>query len=386
MYGATLINAQGLQRAVVKGIAARQGVAALSHTAKKQLHNEILNLFKPPRTTAQTPHFFLPPTAVASTFQVHMPQMPEAAASAFAVEVDGKLFGVTASHVMTSVAQMPQRKKLAELEFMGFQYDTEILPPQMKFQLLDGSFMSVDILSWRLSNVQGSDVAVFEIPPAAQPYLFPLPISTQPVQPWQTASITGFAANYPLWLPNEEILFSGPLRMLLRNSSSADVNGMCGAPVLVNGNVVGLYVGYYSVDSLNFLLTSLPKDIPNNLRPPMLHRVSPISNIFPLIRELTGTNAELSGLPLKVLGHPIAVLRPEEQLVFVRLIRNGEIIDTRSPGDFLDSEHLENIFDLEENDILHLFIFPKTYTGEVDKGISYEVNVSTGQVTRRETP
>lgn len=376
-----VINAQELQRAVIKGITARQGVEVLSRAAKEQWLNRILNLFEPPRTEPLTAQNVFPQT----TFRVHRPGVPQANASAFAIEVNGKVFGVTAGHVMRSIAQMDARKNIAELEARGLYMDSTYPPPQMQIQAPDGALVSQDIVSWQLSNTHGTDVSVFEIPDEILPWVHPLPFSVEPVSVWQTVSIAGFAEDRPLLLSNEEILFSTPFLLLLRNSFSENINGLCGSPIMANGKVIGLYTGAHLTGQENFLWMHFPKEIPANLNSPLLHRAAPINNILPLVNRLTGEK-QAPGLALKLFGNIVAFLQPEESLAFVQLVRNGTPVDKISPGDLLDSEHLENLFELQENDILRLVIFTKTYTAEHDAAFLYEVNVSTGQVTRRETP
>ena len=47
-----------------------------------------------------------------------------------------------------------------------------------------------------------------------------------------------------------------------------------------------------------------------------------------------------------------------------------------------DPEHLENLFELQENDILRITVWPRTYTAQKDEIIEYDINVSSGQVVR----
>jgi len=359
---------------------AHSSVTTLSRQAQRNFHAQILNLFQPPRTLPLPAQQTVPQ----ATFRVHRAGMPYANASAFAVETNGKIFGVTAGHVMRSVAQMDSRKTVAELEARGLYMDVTYPLPQMRIQKPDGSFVSQNIVSWQLSNTHGTDVAVFEIPADMLPWIHPLPLSTRPASVWQTVSISGFADDRPLLLSNEEILFTTPFLLLLRNSFSENINGLCGSPVMADGKVIGLYTGAHLTEPQNFLSINFPKDMPSDLKTPSLHRAAPISNIFPLINKLTG-ETQPAGLPLKLFGNAVAFLQPEESVAFVYLVRNGIPIDKWTPGDLLDPEHLENLFELQENDILRLVIFTKTYTAKHDAAFLYEVNVSTGQVVRKDT-
>lgn len=346
------------------------------------LRQRLSALFNPAKKTSLQPLQALPPGDVPFTFRVHRSGSPYSTASAFAVEIDGRIFGVTAGHVMTKIASMENRAYLSQQEERGIYSDFQLPFPQMRVQLPDGSFLSQNIVSWRQSNPFGTDVAVFEIPPQMRPYVRPLPLSGQQIRPGQTAAIAGFADDRPLWFPSEEILFASSYRLLLRKSSPRDINGMCGAPVLIDNQVAGLYVGAYLKENYQPMWHILLQNLFSKQLPEM-HRAAPIESIFPLINELTG-KATLPVAQMKVFGRPVAELHPEEQIYSVQLIRNGEEKETLYLGDLTDPEHLENFFTLQENDILRITIDTRTYSAQKDKPFLYEVNVSTGQVTRRE--
>ncbi len=112
-----------------------------------------------------------------------------------------------------------------------------------------------------------------------------------------------------------------------------------------------------------------------------MHYAAPIENIFPLINDLTGTQ-ELPTITMQVFGHPIAQLRPEDQLYSVKLFRNGKMEQLIHADELTNPEHLENLFELQENDVLRVTVVPHTYTTQKDKAIEYDINVSSGEVVR----
>ena len=369
-----------VEHTVLQQTLAPRGVVALSRQANEQLYRQLTAFFKPSTASFRFLRHRLPPSNIPTAFQVHHAGNPDSTASAFAIEINGRVFGVTAGHVMRNIADMEGRRALAERRAQGIYEDLEYLNPQMRVRTPDGSFISYDISSWRLSNPKGSDVAVFEIPSQARAYVQPLPIATQRAQPRQIASIAGFAYDKPLWFRAEEVLFATPHRLLLRKSSTGKVDGMCGSPVMINGEVAGLYVGAYLKDEMPLFLWNMPKEFYFKKFPNM-HYAAPIENIFPLIDELTGSQ-ELHAVTMRVFDHPIAQLRPEDQLYSIKLFRNGKMKQLTHADLLTDPEHLENLFELQENDVLRITVEPHTYTTQKDKVIEYNINVSSGEVVR----
>ena len=356
------------------GVLAQSVERKIATTALHQnapFYQRLAGLFALPRVLPSVPLRSLPPTDIPVTFRVHRAGHPYDTASAFAVQVGDHVYGVTAGHVMKNIADMDKRRYLAEREAEGIYLDLEIPTPQMKIQLPDGSLLSYDITSWRLSVPH--DVAVFEIPPQLLPYIHPLQLSEQRAPVGQPASIAGFANDQPLWFQNEEILFASSYRMLLRRTPVERIDGLCGAPVLVNNQVAGLYIG-------GFLHVSLIEDLFSKPLP-NAHRVAPIENIFPLINDLTG-NTNLPTTMMRVLGHPVAELRPQDNIISIALIRDGKEKKRLFPGDLTDPEHLEDFLTLQENDVLRIVIWPISFTAQREKIFQYDVNVTTGQVTK----
>ncbi len=336
-------------------------VSLLARQSNLALKERLGALFRQPLVANPPIYYQLPPSVKPLVFRVQQDlQAPFfATASAFAVEIDGRLFGVTAGHVMHNISQNPY----------------------MYFQTQEGAFAAEKITSWRISNITGTDVAVFEIPPQAQSCVHPLPLSEQRAQPLQVSSIAGFSLNKPLWLAREEILLATSHRLLIRNNFQKDNTGMCGSPVMVDGKVVGLYVGAFArgVPSSVLWLKLLQGVDPQSIPP--LHMAAPIENIFPLVHDLLGKNVQDEGILMKALGHPIAVLHPQDELYSVMLLRDGQIKQIIRAKELTDPEHLEQFLELEENDVLRVTIFPK-HAVDNHSILRYEINVSSGKVTQ----
>lgn len=333
-----------------------------SQRINANLQRQLSLLVQPPVTPPKPKQFKIPKAPKPISFLVQSGPKSDKTASAFALKVDDLLVGVTAGHVMNNIAHYNQ--------------------PHLAFPLENGEKAEFRITDWRMTNYNGTDVAVFRIPQEALPYVQPLEISKEPVQPLQTASIAGFANNAPLWLRNEEILFTGAQRFLLRDTSDGGLNGMCGSPLLINGKVAGLYVGFFPAGRL--LSSEWARPIINLFDAPLpsLHQAAPIHHIFPLVADLKQKGAmDNVGTMMKVLGKPVAMLNLKDQLFSVSLMRGGFLKKTVYLGPLTDPEHLENFFELQENDVLRVEIFPNGYTFSRGKATYYDVNVSTGEVS-----
>ena len=232
---------------------------------------------------------------------------------------------------------------------------------------------------FRIGNKQGSDVAIFEIPPEILPHIEVLsPAENLPVLGTTTESPAFIRENYVL-LPTEDILFAGKHRILLRDRFHSEITGFCGSPVLADGKVVGLHIGAYPLQHIqtatwNSLLYA------NNLslKTP-LHIASPIEHALQLIEETT--TQKPVGTQLKVLGHPVHLLTPQESLSSITLMRNGFVKKEIVAHPFMNFEHLEEFFELQENDVLRITIIsPKSYSPKMITR-TLDVNVSSGKVT-----
>lgn len=384
-------HAQGqvaaLQKAVTRQAFNARQLAQLSQISNQLLQTKLRAFFRPAPTPSPIQFNFSSLTNAAGVFRIQRHEDSAFPASAFAVEVDGHLFGVTAGHVMYNSARLEDRQRLERLRAEGQEVPPFTHLPFARFAKENGDFLTLPIANFRLSNIFGTDVAVFEIPSQARPYVQPLPMSATLPQVGQTASISGFAADQPLHFAKEEVLFSSIYRLILRNSNERATTGMCGSPVTSNGQVVGIYVGFVQEDKIqNTSLFSLTQPVKKeNETLPDIHWVAPISLIMPLVDEMLGTTHREQNLILKAAAHPVAVLRPEERILSVSLIRNAEKIGSVSAQELTDPEHLEEFFELQPNDILRIHIESDANGLSSQKIFFYDVNVSTGQVIRSET-
>ncbi len=291
-------------------------------------------------------------------FEVQIATDGRHTASAFALNVQGRVWGVTAAHVMHNISSNP---------FIKIKKGTEtILAP---------------IPSWHIGNKIGNDVAIFEIPQEILPHIEVLSPSKQALLPaTQTQSPAFIRGNYT-FLPSEDVLFVGPYRIFLRDQLLHEATGYCGSPVLVNGEVVGLHVGVYSLEQIR---TSAWSDLLNKERLSIqspLHTASPISHVLQLAHEVEPAAASPAPTLLKVLGHTVRPLAAREQLVSVALLRNGVFQQEIHAHPFMNFDKLEEFFELQENDVLRLTINqPKPFTQQTQT-VLYDVNVSTGDVT-----
>lgn len=307
-------------------------------------------------------------------------------ASAFAIEVDGHLFGVTAGHVIYTSAKIEERKRIEHQRAMGRDIPEFVHFPFARFYKGNGQFLTTEIKSWQLSNIFGADVAVFEIPEEARPYVKPLPVSATRVKPYDVAKLSGYIADQTFNFPTEEVLISNPYRMLLRNNSDRPTTGMCGSPVMINDKVVGIYVGFLSQKDISkMIFTSLTRHVrKEGEEMPEVHFVAPISLITPLVHKMLGKESPQDGMALKAAGYDVAVLLPEERVSSVELFRNNEKLQAVSAQELTNPEHLDQFFEIQPDDILRVNISHSSDGSETDRTFFYELNVSTGEVTRHD--
>ena len=329
-------------------------VSAVSRQANRAVYKRLSVLFKP-RTTLRTPPIHqLPKSGQPITFRVHEGKLPVATASAFAIEKNGRLLGVTAAHVMENIEQ----------------------EPYMTVQTKPEEFKSIPISVWRKGHPYNIDVAIFEIPEEAQPYVKPLPLSEQPLKAKQSVSITGFSYNLPLWFPQEEVAFVGKQRIFIHSSSDKPFIGMCGSPVMVNEKVAGIYAGFTDEADNTPRWMRLLEAVSANPLPPV-HQAIPIDQITPFVQSLTDGTPEPESILLKVLGHPVTLLGQEDFLYSIDLIRKGDLIQSIYTGPLADPEHLELFLNVQDGDDLVLSILRKDGDYQV-----YRVDASSGKTTQ----
>ena len=321
-----------------------------------------LNGLMRPAPHIQAAQAGLPAHAKRQVFQVKRSPTSHSTASAFALEINGRVWGVTAAHVMNNIR----------------------LSPHMVVENEYGKQLIAPIAYQYMGNPRGNDVAIFEIPKELLPYVDVLhPADKIPAAQTVTQSPCFIKGN-PVYLPSEDILFSGPHRILLRDQAHRDMTGYCGSPVLVDGKVVGAHVGSFSLQDLKTIAWSdLLTD--HNIQPKStLHIASPIQRVEELALEFEMLSSrERVGTQLKVLGHPVTILSPQHFIHSIQLLRDGVVKKTIYSNPFMDFEKLETFFELQENDVLRVTILQPKNAVQRTYLHQYDVNVSTGQVFHR---
>jgi len=352
---------QAVEKVVIEeGIlqaATRSTVPAI--TAAQQfnetLYNRLAVLFEERQIPLTEPVKQFPGEDVPIAFMVQKGEASAGTASAFAVERNGRLFGVTAAHVLNNIEK----------------------DPYMMVRVARGITKSVPISTWRKGNAFNVDVAVFEIPQEAAPYVQPLPIAEQPLQAHQSVSIAGFTHNLPLWFPQEEVLFVGAQRALIRSSIPQVAIGTCGGPVLADGKVVGVYSGFTSKkDDTLAMKWTRPLAMISTEPLPSVHNIVPIDQVIPFVQSLLDDTPQATGTMLRALNFPVTILGPEDHLVEINLMRDGDIIQSIYAGPLADPEHLEQFLNIEPDDVLSVYILRKNNQLQI-----YSVELNTGKVT-----
>ena len=337
-------------------------VTALSRQSNQAAYHRLQSLFRPlPFQQSQTAQAYLSAAQNRQVFQVQRGPVAHSSASAFALEIDGRVWGVTAAHVINNIKQ----------------------DPYMLIHTDQGKRLSAPIPFHYSAHIKGSDVAIFEIPPQLQRHIEILkPASKLPAVQTATQSPC-FVGGNPLYLPSEDILFAGMYRLLLRDQAHCSMSGYCGSPVLVKGEVVAIHVGAFtSEDIQQSTWSELLGNVSANILQ-SLHVATPVQSVVDLARTFTQGSAYTSGTPLKVMGHSVTRLLPHEYLFSIQLLRAGMLKKTIHTHPFLNFEKLEEFFELEENDVVRLTIVtPKTLSTPATIKV-YDVNVSTGEITLR---
>ena len=124
-------------------------------------------------------------------FEVQISENGRHTASAFAINVNGRVWGVTAAHVMKNISSDP---------FIKIKNGSEVV-------------LLAPIQRWHIGNKKGNDVAIFEIPQEVLTHIEVLsPASELPAAGIETQSPAFVRGNYT-FLPSEDVLFAGPHRI-----------------------------------------------------------------------------------------------------------------------------------------------------------------------------
>lgn len=285
-------------------------------------------------------------------------------ASGFAMEIQGEVIGFTAGHVGKNILE----------------------DPFIKVKAPDGTFVTAPIEKMLITDRKGLDIAAFKVPDKVKDFVTVLKPSRKLWEAGSPVQITGFNRGSATQLPQENILFSSPQRYLVQHSHPRERTGMCGSPLQdpATGEVVGMYIGYEHLNDLRqkAWFYFMPNEVQRNFTD--LHFAVPIQRIKSVAEAFVSGNKELGAVEMKVLGRPIGFLYPEESILSVTLMRNGYVLEKVNNNVFLNPEKLEEFFELKENDVLRIMVSRPQKTGTPTPEIMYDVNVSTGEVTRTE--
>ena len=297
-----------------------------------------------------------------STFQVQSSTAvvrPETA-SAFAIELNGKTWGVTASHVMKNIS----------------------FDPYVKVQSAPHTFHLAPIKTVFRGNPEGMDIALFEIPQEVLPFVNVLKPAEHAPTAGEKLNIPGFTGGQPLLAQQQKVLYATPLKLFLQNTSEKELRGFCGSPLLgKDSKVHAIYVGYDSAMELHMYdwFADLPMNV--QLEMPNLHYAIPVQILQVMANWAEKNSSPQAGKWMHVLNKPIALLHPNEYIISVEQFRNGEKLGRIHKHPLVDPEHLEQFFELEQNDILRVTI-RRPQTRETPTAYkAYDINVSTGEVT-----
>ena len=359
----------------------RPGVPFASYQANMNFYRQ---LAKEPRIISFLPTDLKQGHSVSPVFQIQHTDSPFAkASSAFAIDLfnNGEVWGVAAGHVGRNITH--SHHKIAR-------------KPHMRVQTGPNSFIIAPLEKEKfyIGNPNGMDIVLFKIPKEVLPYITVLhPTEQHAPSLGQEVTIYGFLEQpaQPFTLYRQKVLFSSPLRIVLEKTPDIDLRGACGSPGLTNGYVSMVHIGSDSVGTLIWYdwFNKLPEEIKRSMS--NMHYAIPIDVVKMMAKtiEETGSLNE-GGMMMKVLGHPVALLHPNQSIMSVEQFRNGKsVTKINNFRHFsLNPEQLELFFELQENDILRISLdeFSLQQAFPSSPSVVYDVNVSTGQVTKIPVP
>lgn len=357
--------------------ARRNSVSALSRQVNAAFRRRMRQIPKTtsfPATPLKRGHLSKRGNIFRSTFSLQHTDSPFALpVSGFAIDLlnDGNVWGVTAGHAMRVITTRKRR-------------------PHIRVQTGPNSYVISKIEKFYIGNPEGMDVALFEIPKEVLPYVTVLrPAEHTPVV-GQEVTIRGYLEEQnrdPFTLSHQKILFSSPLKFFIKKTPTQSMRGFCGAPVFTDGLVSMIYIGFDNAGTLFFYdwFNKLSKETQTTLANVHYAVSIDIAKMMAKSIKETGTVTQ-DGLMMKVLGHPIDLLHPNESIYYIEQFRNGQSVQKITDIDRhfpLFPEQLDLFFDLQENDILRIAL--DSYSGDhpfPTVSTIYDVNVSTGQTTK----
>lgn len=286
----------------------------------------------------------VPSTIRHSVFTVQATPLSKHKGSAFAINIDGRVWGVTARHVMDDIDHTPY------MTFLGENNEpvTLLATPSKE------------------GSAAGADVALFEIPPQALPYLQPLELEEELPATHQVLFSSGFAHGNFLSQPAREVLFASEHRILTKYVSfNSQESGYCGSPLMRNGKVAGIHVGSMLEEQLQ--TAEWYKGTVGQFDEKM-HNISlavPANWLRRLARQAEGVYTPQEGVPLVFNGLPIMHLQPTDSIGFIMQLRGGRVIKKLSRYPFMDFTHLENFFNVLPGDMFRMEVMSKNYAPKI---------------------
>ena len=337
----------------------RPSVSRLSQQSNLALERKLLQISQVKRSTPTDKTLYKHPAP--TTFQVQYTDgVYQGAASAFAIKLRGKTWGVVANHVRKSIMPKPY------IRIKSDPHTIHIAPIERFYR----------------GNSDAMDVALFEIPKEVAAFVHPLEPAEHPSLVGQEVNIPGFTKGQEIYLPQEKILFGTSMRMFIQKTTDQDLNGFCGAPILDQfGKVQAVYAGFFHSNQLHRYdwFMDLPYDV--RVEMPALHYAIPVKILDILAKGAQEHSTQKTGQIMKAFGKPLALLHPEESIVMVQQYRNGKKIAQLKANPLLDPEQLELTFEWEENDVLRVVVLRPQTDVSMMPHIGYDLDVSTGKVT-----
>lgn len=281
--------------------------------------------------------------------------------SAFAVEIDGEIWGVTARHVLDDIGR----------------------EPYISVTNSQGKPMFVQVYSVREGNVHGADIAVFRIPSKLLLYITPLQPDYELPPAHTIAQSSGFSYGIFSWFNHVEVLFSSEHRILARYQDFPVRSGYCGSPFLVDGKAAGVFAGITRSDVSTRASWKTLLDGVFNLPINDFSQIVPIAWVRHLVQDARHGRGP-HGTPLKLLGHTIGILHPNEQVQSIQQLRGGRLFKTVDAYPFMDYKHLERFLDVGPEDVIRVVVQQGDRSSSKRRVFWYEWDVPSGKLTRTE--
>lgn len=282
--------------------------------------------------------------------------------SAFAIEIDGKVWGVTARHVMDDVGRSGYMEILND----------ELVPQ------FGPIIPSVE------GHIDGADIALFEIPENLKSFLHPLqPQENLPLDVYTPLSSAGFGHGNFTWLTDRNVLFSSEHRILMQDVPFSNRSGYCGSPLLLDGKVVGVHMKTWNG---NTTPEWKGKTVGKDFEIQSFTQAVPVSWITRLARQAQGEKS--LGALLRFNGSPIGFLAPNETITSIVQIRQDRLLKTIPAYPFMDYSFLERFFTIEEGDVFRINIQKGDRISSSQKNFWYEYtwNSTTGGSSKKVNP